>query len=73
MERAEAEAVAEQRALEEERAGLEGARQQLETSLRRWKDVTTRDSHIKSTEELISRKKSELIHTKVGKTAPLMS
>lgn len=65
METAEAEVVAEETALSEEEKAFTLAKQHLETSLQKWTDITTRDSSIQSTEELIKQKKNELIHTKV--------
>lgn len=66
MEKMEAEAEADERALAEEEQSLALAKQHLEESLLRWKDITTQDSRINTTEQLIAEKKNELVHTKVS-------
>lgn len=65
VEIAEAEAEAEENFLAQERQSLIQAKQQLESSLVRWKEITTQESSITSTENLIAEKKNELVHTKV--------
>mmetsp|Transcript_17075 Transcript_17075/g.28515 ORF Transcript_17075/g.28515 Transcript_17075/m.28515 type:complete len:512 (-) Transcript_17075:159-1694(-) len=64
VEKMEAEAEADERALAEEEQSLALAKQHLEESLLRWKDITTQDSRINTTEQLIAEKKNELVHTK---------
>lgn len=65
VEKAEADVAVEEIALSIEERELERAKKHLETSLQKWTEITTRDSSIKTTEELIGQKKNELIHTKV--------
>ena len=66
VETAEAEVVFEETALSSEVRALALAKQNLDVALQKWTDITTRDSSIQTTEELIKQKKNELIHTKVS-------